>query len=259
MPAPSFVFDTVASEYDDRFTRSAIGILMRRAVWRRLDARFRRGHRVLELNCGTGEDAIYLGRRGVEVVATDVSPEMVEIASRKVATAGLAGNVEVRRVALQDLDRLDASPLDGVVSNFGGLNCVGDWNGVARALARRLRPGAVAVLCVMGPLAPWEWVWFLARGKPGTAFRRLRAGGVEWSGLTVRYPSIRQLRRSFSPAFRPLRVSAVGALIPPPYTEKWAARHPRLLAVLNRWERRLEAAPPLPWLADHYVLELERV
>jgi len=53
-------------------------------------------------------------------------------------------------------------------------------------------------------------------------------------------------------------VSAVGALLPPTEWESWTERHPRLLAALARWERRLETVPPLPWLADHYLLELER-
>jgi hypothetical protein len=54
------------------------------------------------------------------------------------------------------------------------------------------------------------------------------------------------------------RVSALGALVPPPYAEEWASRHRGLLEALERWERRLETVPPLPWLADHYVLELQR-
>jgi hypothetical protein len=54
------------------------------------------------------------------------------------------------------------------------------------------------------------------------------------------------------------RVAALGALLPPPYTESWAGRHPGLVERLDRWERRLEAMPPLPWLADHYLMELER-
>ena len=117
----------------------------------------------------------------------------------------------------------------------------------------------MAVLCVMGPVVPWEWLWFLARGEPAKAFRRLRPGGVAWRGLSIRYPSARRLRRAFSPGFRYLRAGALGALVPPPYSEPWAARHPRLLAFLDRWERRLETWAPLPSLADHYVLELERL
>jgi SAM-dependent methyltransferase len=250
----STAFDKLAAEYDHGFTRTVLGERLRCAVWRRLDALFASGDRILELACGTGEDAVHLGGRGVRVLATDASPEMVRVAREKVERAGLAG-VEVRQLAVEELDRLDEPPFDGVLSDFGGLNCVADLPAAGQTLAARLRPGAVAVLCVMGPLVPWEWVWFLGQGK---SFRRLTRGGVEWRGLRVRYPSIRTLRQALSPSFRMRRVAALGALLPPPYAEGWAARHPRLIDRLDRWERRLETVPPLPWLADHYLMELER-
>ena len=146
-----------------------------------------------------------------------------------------------------------------MLSNFGGLNCVSGLPGVASGLATMLRPGGRALLCVMGPAVPWEWGWFLAHGEPRKALRRLRRGGAEWNGLTIRYPSIGQVRRAFAPHFSQRRVAAIGALVPPSYAEPWAAHHPRLLAALDRWERRLESVPPLPWLADHYLIELERL
>src|SRR5882724_3454272 len=107
MPDPdSSPFDALAADYDAAFTRSAVGTLQRRAVWRHLDAAFAPGDRVLELGCGTGEDAVHLGRRGVKVLATDASQEMVEAARRKVDAAGLAAVVEVRRLALEELAQL---------------------------------------------------------------------------------------------------------------------------------------------------------
>jgi SAM-dependent methyltransferase len=253
-------FDALAATYDASFTTTPLGTLLREAVWRRLDARFFSGDRVLELACGTGEDAVHLAHRGVRVVATDASAEMVETARRKATAAGVDAMVEVRHLPVEDLATGEElpGPFDGVFSDFGGLNCVADLGAVSEALARRLRPGRPAVLCVMGPLVPWEWAWYLRQGDFGKAFRRLRPGGVAWRGLTVRYPSILALRRAFAQHFRTLRTSAVGALLPPTYAEEWTRRHPRLLAGLARWERRLERLPPLPWLADHYLIELER-
>lgn len=254
-------FDTMATDYDSSFSRSEIGRYLRAAVWRRLDAAFERGERVLELNCGTGEDALHLAGRGVSVLATDNSSRMLAATRAKVDRAGPGYAVKVAPLAIEDLALGRAqlpAPFDGVLSNFGGFNCVNDLAGVARALAAIVRPGGRALLCVMGPAVPWEWGWYLAHGQPGKAIRRLRPGGVEWRGLKVRYRTPGSVRRAFAPHFAQRRLAGLGALVPPPYAAGWASEHPRLLAALDRWERRIETIPPLPWLADHFLIELER-
>ena len=248
----------MADSYDSQFTATAIGAMMRRAVWARCAARFAVGSHILEMNCGTGEDALWLVQRGVHVFATDASPAMLRVAQNKLASSPGIAVARFARLAWEELDRFDAGPFDGVLSNFGGLNCVGDLQVAARALATKLRPGTTAILCIMGPAVPWEWLWFLARGKPAAAFRRLRRHGAQWSGMTIRYPSIAKTRRAFEPEFRLLRASAVGALLPPPYTEKLLGRFPHVIAGLDRAERRFETLWPLPLLADHYLLEFER-
>lgn len=253
-------FDELAPAYDATFSRSLLGTLLRRAVWRRMDALFQRGDRVLDLGCGTGEDALHLAERGIHVLATDASAGMVAELRRKADNGvGGDGRIDARRLRIEELSRVgDTELFDGVLSNFGALNCVEDLPSVARDLAARTRPGARVLLSVMGPAAPWEWAWYLLRGQPGKAFRRLRSSGAEWRGIRVRYPSIRATRRAFAPAFRVRRVAALGALLPPTYAEEWARRHPALVRRLDTWERRLETVPPLPWLADHYLLEMER-
>lgn len=256
-------FDAMAAGYDAAFTEGLVGRLMRGLVWERLDLAFRPGQRILELGCGTGADAIHLARRGVGVLATDASQGMLDVTREKLAAAGLGDLVEVAQIGIEELPALAAAsalrpPFDGALSNFGALNCVSDLRGVAAGLAGLLRPGAAAILCVMGPLAPWEWAWYGRRGQWARALRRLRRGGTPWRGLTIRYPRPGALRRAFEPWFALRRLAAVGALLPPSYAEEWARGRPALLWALARLEGRLGAAPPLPQLADHYLIELER-
>jgi len=249
-------FDEIAAAYDARFTSSKIGTLMREAVWRHTDRRFQPGSRILELNCGTGEDAIHLAQLGIRVLATDVSAEMLKVASAKIARAQLSHLVEVRPLAWEQLDSLPESDFDGALSNFGGLNCLQDLPSAATALAKRLRPGAPAFLCAMGPWCAWEWAWYLLHGQPSKAFRRLKS--AEWRGIEVRYPSIGAVKRAFAPQFRFKRAGAIGALLPPPYAGQLAEKWPVLVEILARWERRIESLPPLPQLADHYIIEWDK-
>ena len=73
-------FDEIAPRYDEVWTRSPIGRLQRDAVWRRLDDLFHPGEKLLDLGCGTGEDALHFMSRGMQVSGIDASPEMVRIA-----------------------------------------------------------------------------------------------------------------------------------------------------------------------------------
>jgi SAM-dependent methyltransferase len=258
LAARDHAFDTAAEAYDGQFTRTRIGTAMRAAVWARCAARFRPGFRILEMNCGTGEDARWLASQGMTVLATDIAPRMIEVARGKLAVLPENDAVQFQTLAWEELNGLDAGLFDGMLSNFGGLNCVSDLKSAACALAGRLRPGATAILCIMGPHVPWEWLWFLARGRPAAAFRRLHRSR-EWSGITIHYPSVTATVRACAPHFRLLRVGAIGALLPPPYTEGTLGQYPRLLDALERLERRWEDRWPLPQLADHYLLELQRV
>ena len=71
MHATGAAFDRLAGSYDEVFTRSVIGRVQRGVVWKVLAETFRPGDRILELNCGTGEDALFLGRRRVTVESCD--------------------------------------------------------------------------------------------------------------------------------------------------------------------------------------------
>ena len=75
--AAGAAFDRIAEDYDQRFTDTLIGRAQRDAVWRVLAQTWKKDDRVLELNCGTGEDAIFLAGNGISVLACDASRQMI--------------------------------------------------------------------------------------------------------------------------------------------------------------------------------------
>ncbi len=76
-------FDALAPSYDDDFTHQPIGKILRTTVHNRLLRHFSAGQHILEIGCGTGEDALFLGERGINVTATDVSDAMLDVSREK--------------------------------------------------------------------------------------------------------------------------------------------------------------------------------
>jgi len=250
-------FDELASGYDGSFTHSAMGMNLRQRVWERAAALFPPGARILELGCGTGEDAVHLARAGRCVVALDASTEMIRLARLKAAAAHCSARVEFHARPIEALDGLESHPpFDGVFSNFGAINCVQDLPGLAALLARRLAPGARMLWVPMGRHVPWEWAWFLARGDAARAFRRLRAGGVEWRGLKIQYPTPATLARQLVPWFETTHREALGVALPPSYAAGWLDAAPRRFALLRGLERATRGFTAA--LGDHYLLEAVR-
>jgi SAM-dependent methyltransferase len=257
-------FDAVADDYDELFTASRIGQAQRASVWMELKKAFRSGDRVLEIGCGTGVDACFLGSCGVRVMACDSSPRMLAVATRRVRETGNSKLVQPHLVAAEEISELrEERSFDGAFSNFGALNCVKDLRQFASDLGQLLHPGASVLLCLMGPCCLWELIWYLAHGNPRKAFRRFHREGVDarladGAVVHVSYPSVRSLARTFAPKFRLQSVKGIGVAVPPSYLEPLVLRSPRLFSFQKRFDSLLETCPGTRLLADHILLRFER-
>jgi SAM-dependent methyltransferase len=252
-------FDDVAARYDDEFTHTAFGRALRRIVWPRVMANFRPKQLILELGCGTGEDAIELARAGMTVVATDASAAMIALARQKARRAGFLDRIEFECVPMEDVGRAYTGlTFDGLFSNFGAVNCTGDMSLLAADLADLLHANGALVWVIMGRHVPWEWLWYLLHADPGRAFRRYRAGGVTWRGLRVQYPTPSEVVERIKPAFSVTRVSPLGVVLPPSYAAGWLNRSPNMLAAMTRLESLAQRSSALASWADHYVVEARR-
>jgi ubiquinone/menaquinone biosynthesis C-methylase UbiE len=258
----SLAFDSVAEQYDDQFTRSVVGRTQRDAVWRKVTATFSPGQHILELNCGTGEDALFLARNGISVTALDASRKMVLQARRRHELEAPCSPIRFELVPTEQLRNLNDAPLfDGVFSNFSGLNCVEDLTIVAEELAHRVKPGGSLLFCLSTRVCLWEIFWYLLHGNFRKAFRR--CGGhatARFNDYTihVRYPTLRRLRALFAP-FALRSCTGIGIMVPPSYLEPWARKHPKLIGILSQIDRALCNLPIFRVIGDHMLLHLEKI
>ena len=248
-------FDREAEDYDRDFGRNPAGLLFRHAFQEALRRLLAPGDRVLDLGCGTGDDALFLAGLGMDVLGIDPSPAMIARARAKAAERGAAAaraRFEVERA--EDAGDL-AGPYDAAYSNFGALNCA-DLERVGEGLGRALRPGAPVMLCLFGrrPLPA-----MLERGLTGRAGVRprsqTRAGGMPFP---VTYPTRSQVRRLLGPAFEWRKAWALGVIVPGPGHADWAFRHPQAFGLLAAIEGLVHAWPVVRDLGDHLVLEGRR-
>jgi SAM-dependent methyltransferase len=262
--ASGAAFDAVADRYDDEATDQPISRWVRGLVWARLEALFPPGSRVLELGCGTGEDACWLAARGVHVTATDASPAMLEVTARKAADAGLSAWITTRLLDLRSASAWALVPgaFDGAFSNYGPLNCIGEWHTLGTALAGAIRTGGRLGLAVMGPFCAWETAWHALHLDLRTAARRWRGqatariGGV---AFPVYYPTPARVCRDLGPSFRMRTLTGLGVFLPPSDLYAALGKRPRLARTLLRLEQRLAARWPFRHFGDHFWIELERV
>ena len=256
-------FDSIAESYDDTFTRTPIGRAQRNVVWRALLDSFRPGDRILELNCGTGEDAFFLSGKGMQVVACDASPGMIEVARRRESAESIPSPIDFRVLRTEEIGKLQPKlRFDGVLSNFSGLNCIGDLKRVASDLQALTRPGAPVCICLSTRFCLWEILWFTLHGNLHKAFRRIRGSSVARVGgqpVSVSYPTIRAIRRSFAPWFRLRTIRAVGLTVPPTFVRARVFAQPAITSYLERLDAVLGRWPLFRAIGDHVLLTFESV
>lgn len=188
------------------------------------------GQRVLDVAAGAGDQTLDIaqrvGPRGF-VLATDISPAILELAKANAAAAGY-GNVQVRVADAERLGLEEAS-FDAAVCRLGLMFLPDPLQGL-REIRRALKPGATACVMVFSrpeanpcvatlmstalkhaglpPRDPYQPGGLLSLGKPGVIDELFRAAGFKDVATTriaapFRLPSVRDylhfVRTSASP------------------------------------------------------------
>ena len=255
-------FDSVAPDYDGPRGNNRLIQAMRTNLWRVVENVVPLGSRLLDLGCGTGLDAVYFASKGYRVVATDWSPKMVERTINRAAENGAYDRVTTERIGIQELHRLYSGDFDLIYSDLGPLNCVEDLTSVSRECANRLAPGGKVVFSVIGKWCPWEFIYYVLRGKWSRAIVRFsrKQVPIQMNGHTIwaNYHSPVSFAAHFSNEFEIENYRGMSIFVPPPYLIDIFDRLGFVSKALQTVDRLVCGFPIFRNFGDHFLITMTK-
>lgn len=254
-------FSRQALVFDGLYSNDTIINYKRRRVRQAALAHLPENGSILELNCGTGEDALFFAQNGFKVHGTDLAIGMLEQFEHK--TAAYRDSVSFEQCSYTELHCMqNKGPYDMVFSNFGGLNCTGSLDKVLASFDSLLKPGSMVNLVIISKFCLWETM-LLFKGKFKTAFRRFlsskgRKARVEGEYFQCWYYNPGYVIDKLGPGFELTAFEGLCTIVPPSYMEGFAEKHPGLYSFLVRWENRLKSRWPWRAMGDYYIISMRK-
>lgn len=250
-------FDKAASNYDETFTNSEIGKIQRHLVYTELSKHLNSIQNILEINCGTGEDAIWLANQNFNLTATDISPKMIEIAKSK-------ANLNFKTADINSITKtFEGETFDLIFSNFGGLNCLSksEFENFFANISSILSEKGKMVLVIMPKNTIWEQFYFLIKLQFSSIFRRKKEkviANVDGENVTTYYYNPKDIVNLAKQDFDLIKYQPIGFFVPPSYLEALFKNKKWLLHFLNKMENRIKNWSFLSKYADHYIITLQK-
>lgn len=256
-------FDNASTNYDSSFTNSIIGKAQREVVYLHL-SKFLKSNvpkTILEINCGTGEDAIWLAKQNFQVIATDISEKMIARAKSKEKLA----NLTFERLNINEIDiPFGDKKFDLIFSNFGGLNCLSKeelklfFKNTSNLVSKK---GHLA-LVIMPKNTLWESFYFLAKARFSLTFRRKKKSviaNVDGEKVTTFYYNPKDIVNLSGKEFEIISIKPIGFFIPPSYLEPFFKNKLKLFSILKNLDKAIKNCPFLSKYADHYFIVLKKI
>ena len=218
------------------------------------------GQKMLELNAGTGIDAVFFAQKEIYVHAIDIADGMLSELEKKIKILRLNDRVSFQKCSFTELHKIQEREFDYVFSNFGGLNCASDLSMVIDGLKPLLKPGARLTFVIMPSICPWE-ILSIFKGNLKMTFRRFKRNGVlshlEGFYFNTYYYSPAKLIRLFGKDYHLIKLQGLGSISPPPYKDQFSSKFPGIYKFLTKAEEKVASKFPFNSWADHIILTMQ--
>lgn len=252
-------FSKQSEKYDEDDASNPILQNWRIQVYDHVDSFIKPSSSILELNSGTGIDAVRFAKQGHKVHCVELSDGMVHEIKKKIELNNLASSLTVQQLSYECLEEVTGK-YDYVFSNFGGLNCSSELTKITQHFHRLLKPGGIVTWVIMPPICLWEITWIF-KGYFKNGLRRFHKNGVmahlEGQYFMTYYYSLSDLKKAFSKSFTLLKCEGLGALSPPPSAPQFITKYPKLYKLLTRLDQKMRMNFPFNRWADHIIVTFQ--
>lgn len=255
-------FDSASKNYDTAFTFSNIGKAQRQMVYKYLYDILVQDKKlsVLELNCGTGEDAKHFAELGHNVKATDISEGMISVSKAKCHLDNL-------EFSILDINTIDETTFekkfDFIFSNFGGFNCLSknEIDLFFKTATKILNPEGKIVLVIMPKYCLWEQLYFTLKGRYKKAKRRKTnqsvVANVEGASVNTWYYNPKEIVSLTEAYYTTHKIKPIGLTIPPSYLENSFLAKKSFLSIFKSIDTVFTGSFWAKY-ADHFLIELKK-
>ena len=162
------IFDKEAKMYDDWY-KTKLGNFVDKVETKCVFDLFkvRKGMKVLDVGCGTGNFSIKLAKMGCEVIGIDISEEMLKVAKDKAKKEGL--NIKFYNMDVYDM-KFEDNCFDGVIS-VTAFEFLKDPDKAIEEMFRVLKPKGYLLIGTINKDSEWGELYLSKEFQENTVFK----------------------------------------------------------------------------------------
>ncbi len=244
-------YEDLAGDYDCRFNNPRLNYM--RSVEKLFLLETLKSGMILDIGCGTGEQSLFLAKKGYHVLGVDISREMLTKANQSAKEGMLKDKLSLVIASAEALPFRDKS-FDGLISIFGVFNHIPGVHHAFQETYRVLKNGGVAVFTVVNRWNLTWWIYALLRLKFRWLISSLRSKEYTVNGLWTYYFSRNDLKNILKKIGFKVKIGSMLIFIYP-FTTRNLIFYEKLFIVL---EDALRWKSPFNSLGYYLLVSLEK-
>lgn len=252
-------FSSIYEEYETLSKKNDCDIYRRNLIRKHVESFLNPQDTILEINAGSGIDAVYFAKKGHPVLATDIADNSEVYINIKIKTEGLK-NLEFQKLSFTNLKHIENRKFNHIFSNYGGLNCASKLEEIFSQFNHLLLPKGYVSLVIMPKYYPWEMATFLKGNK--NAFRRWKKDGVLADVtdhlIPIYYYSPKQIEKAMGKDFTAVSTKNIGTFYPSLHYNSFQ-KYPKTMRFLMRFDSWINSKWITPkGVGDYFIITFQK-